>query len=113
MLPHACRFVPTCSQYAIEAVERHGVVRGGLLAIARLLRCQPFARAGFDPLPRHFHAPTSLWQKSRFLKSHSSGAKARTDNVGFTARLKSCPFKTRVPPQAATREMNVTGHAGY
>jgi len=51
MLPHACRFVPTCSQYAIEAVERHGVVRGGLLATARLLRCHPFARAGFDPVP--------------------------------------------------------------
>ena len=51
MLPHACRFVPTCSQYAIEAVEAHGVVRGGLLAVARLSRCQPFARAGFDPVP--------------------------------------------------------------
>jgi len=51
MLPHACRFVPTCSQYAIEAVECHGVVRGGLLAAARLLRCHPFARAGFDPVP--------------------------------------------------------------
>ncbi|HEY5177865.1 MAG TPA: membrane protein insertion efficiency factor YidD [Terriglobales bacterium] len=50
MLPHACRFVPTCSQYAIEAVEVHGVVRGGLLAAARLLRCHPFARAGFDPV---------------------------------------------------------------
>jgi uncharacterized protein len=51
LLPHACRFVPTCSQYAMEAVECHGVVRGGLLAAARLLRCHPFARAGFDPVP--------------------------------------------------------------
>ena len=51
MLPHACRFVPTCSEYAMEAVERHGVIRGGLLAAGRLLRCQPFARAGFDPVP--------------------------------------------------------------
>ncbi len=51
MLPHSCRFVPTCSQYAIEAVERHGVIRGGLLAAARLLRCHPFARAGYDPVP--------------------------------------------------------------
>ncbi len=49
MLPHACRFVPTCSQYAIEAVEGHGVVRGGLLAAARLLRCHPL-RAG-DSIP--------------------------------------------------------------
>ncbi len=51
MLPHACRFVPTCSEYAMEAVEVHGVLRGGWLAAARLLRCHPFAKAGFDPVP--------------------------------------------------------------
>lgn len=52
MLPHACRFVPTCSEYAMEAVERYGIIRGGLLAAGRLLRCQPFARAGYDPPPQ-------------------------------------------------------------
>ena len=51
MLPHACRFVPTCSEYAHEAFERHGVMAGSLLALARLLRCHPFARAGHDPVP--------------------------------------------------------------
>jgi putative membrane protein insertion efficiency factor len=51
MLPHACRFVPTCSEFAHEAVERYGVLRGGALAFARLLRCHPFARAGYDPVP--------------------------------------------------------------
>jgi len=51
MLPHSCRFVPTCSEYAMEAVERHGVLRGTMLAGRRLLRCHPFARAGYDPLP--------------------------------------------------------------
>jgi hypothetical protein len=51
MLPRACRFVPTCSEYAMEAIERHGAVRGTLLAIGRLSRCHPFARAGFDPVP--------------------------------------------------------------
>jgi uncharacterized protein len=51
MLPHACRFVPTCSEYAAEAVDRHGVMRGSLLAAGRLLRCHPFARAGYDPVP--------------------------------------------------------------
>lgn len=50
-LPHSCRFVPTCSEYAMEAVERHGAMRGSALAIGRLLRCHPFARAGFDPVP--------------------------------------------------------------
>jgi putative membrane protein insertion efficiency factor len=50
MLPPACRFVPTCSEYAAEAVERHGVVRGGSKALMRLLRCHPFSRGGYDPL---------------------------------------------------------------
>lgn len=56
MLPHACRFVPTCSEYALEAVELHGAVRGTALAVARLLRCQPFARAGHDPVPSVKHS---------------------------------------------------------
>jgi len=51
LLPGACRFVPTCSDYAAEAVARHGVFRGGALTLWRLLRCQPLARAGYDPVP--------------------------------------------------------------
>ena len=51
MLPRACRFVPTCSEYALEAVERHGALRGSWLALARLLRCHPLAGAGYDPVP--------------------------------------------------------------
>jgi putative membrane protein insertion efficiency factor len=50
MFPPACRFVPTCSEYAMEAVERYGVLRGGWMAMARLLRCHPFARGGHDPV---------------------------------------------------------------
>lgn len=46
-----CRFEPTCSAYAEEAVRRHGAVRGMWLAVRRLLHCHPFARAGFDPVP--------------------------------------------------------------
>jgi len=49
--PTRCRFHPSCSEYAIEALERHGTLRGSLLAAWRLLRCQPFARAGYDPVP--------------------------------------------------------------
>lgn len=47
----ACRFEPSCSAYALEAVERHGAVRGARLALARLLRCHPFGAAGYDPVP--------------------------------------------------------------
>ena len=52
LLPPACRFQPTCSEYARQAVTHHGVWRGALLTVWRLLRCQPFSRGGFDPVPR-------------------------------------------------------------
>ena len=46
-----CIYTPTCSQYAIEALERHGVIKGSLLTIWRILRCNPFAKGGYDPVP--------------------------------------------------------------
>lgn len=47
----ACRYTPTCSQYAIEAIEVHGVFKGSLLAARRILRCNPFFKGGYDPVP--------------------------------------------------------------
>ncbi|HSV42951.1 MAG TPA: membrane protein insertion efficiency factor YidD [Candidatus Bathyarchaeia archaeon] len=49
-LPRACRFYPTCSSYAKEAILRYGVCKGGLKSILRILRCNPFSKGGFDPL---------------------------------------------------------------
>ena len=51
LVPGCCRFHPSCSDYAREAVERHGVARGIWLALLRLVRCQPFSRGGVDPVP--------------------------------------------------------------
>lgn len=50
LFPPSCRYVPTCSEYAMEAVDRYGVIRGTAMAIARLLRCHPFAKGGYDPV---------------------------------------------------------------
>ena len=52
-LGNRCRFEPTCSLYAIEAIRRHGTASGSLLAAGRLLRCHPWCEAGFDPVPAH------------------------------------------------------------
>jgi uncharacterized protein len=50
LFPPACRYVPTCSEYAMEAVERYGILRGGWMAFTRLLRCHPFVHGGYDPV---------------------------------------------------------------
>ncbi|HEY6351326.1 MAG TPA: membrane protein insertion efficiency factor YidD [Candidatus Angelobacter sp.] len=52
VLPASCRYVPSCSEYAAEAVARHGFFRGVVLAGWRLLRCNPFVRGGHDPVPK-------------------------------------------------------------
>ena len=50
MIPPTCIYVPTCSEYAIEAINKYGALKGGFLAIKRILRCHPFAKGGYDPL---------------------------------------------------------------
>lgn len=62
-----CRFTPSCSDYAAEAIARHGALRGALLAVGRLLRCHPLGGRGLDPVPERFG-----W--------HRSGAEQRTSN---------------------------------
>jgi len=49
--PPSCRYYPTCSSYTIEAVEKHGAMKGGLMGFLRILRCNPFFKGGYDPVP--------------------------------------------------------------
>ena len=51
LLPPACRFVPSCSEYGYQAIEKYGIIRGGAMAAWRVVRCNPFCKGGFDPVP--------------------------------------------------------------
>lgn len=50
MSPPSCKYTPTCSMYAIQAIEKHGILKGGLMALYRILRCNPFSKGGYDPV---------------------------------------------------------------
>ncbi len=67
-----CRYYPTCSEYALEAVKKHGAVKGTILAVWRLLRCNPYSRGGVDYVPEKFHLYTL---KSEARRKAKEGAK--------------------------------------
>ncbi|MFH1225794.1 MAG: membrane protein insertion efficiency factor YidD [bacterium] len=53
LFPHGyCRFQPTCSEYAYQAIEKYGIIKGGIKAVGRILRCHPFAKGGYDPIEK-------------------------------------------------------------
>ncbi|WP_366657760.1 membrane protein insertion efficiency factor YidD [Fodinicurvata sp. EGI_FJ10296] len=78
-LGNACRFRPTCSEYALEAVGRHGALRGGSLAVRRLCQCHPWGSSGFDPVPGTGESPEGI------DPSHGS-ASGRRPNEGCRCR---------------------------
>ncbi|MBM6614293.1 membrane protein insertion efficiency factor YidD [Desemzia sp. RIT804] len=64
LLPPSCRYYPSCSHYAAEAIEKHGAGKGTLMGVARILRCHPFVKGGYDPVPTTF----SLERNTKKLK---------------------------------------------
>ena len=81
-----CIYTPTCSQYAIEAIEKHGVLKGGLLAAWRILRCNPFSKGGYDPvchgihfLLSEFHRHSEHWIMYHHIYHYCSIINAASD----------------------------------
>jgi len=98
-MPVACRYTPTCSEYAAEAVAMHGAARGIVLAIWRLLRCQPFGGRGLDQVPRHFcgshpQAEVNTSHRADFCQAGFSltevSLQAREQQVGLAQSGHAC-----------------------
>jgi hypothetical protein len=83
-LPASCRFTPSCSEYAMEAVERHGAFIGTLLSTWRILRCSPFSHGGLDTVPEQI----LLWVSAERVLRRASKARGRS-----SAALRSPQFK--------------------
>ncbi|MGE7366994.1 membrane protein insertion efficiency factor YidD [Desemzia incerta] len=66
LFPPSCRYHPTCSQYSIEAVRKHGALKGSIMGISRIMRCHPFVRGGHDPVPEYFTIRRNKKETSKF-----------------------------------------------
>jgi putative membrane protein insertion efficiency factor len=79
LMPAACRHLPTCSEYTIDALKMYGLIRGGMLAANRIARCRPWGTSGFDPVPRFLFKKVKLRKYSIYRPSqhpHSSRLKS-------------------------------------
>lgn len=72
LTPPSCRYEPTCSNYAIEALEKHGAIKGSLMAAGRICRCHPFIKGGVDPVPDYFTLRRNQF-KQKMCKENDDG----------------------------------------
>lgn len=64
LFPPSCRYYPTCSNYAVQAIQKHGAIKGSIMGVARILRCHPFVKGGYDPVPDSFQIHRNREQQS-------------------------------------------------
>jgi hypothetical protein len=105
VLPPSCRFVPSCSEYGHEAIERYGVVRGGALAAWRVARCNPWGGHGYDPVP-------DLTQQAAGSRQHA--ADTNQNSEANVQRRKAVPQSSVLSPQSfidTARTPNAPGHS--
>jgi uncharacterized protein len=110
VLPPSCRFVPSCSEYGHEAIERYGVVRGGALAAWRVARCNPWGGHGYDPVPDLKARAASSGQQTANANQNSEADRQRQREVPHS----SCrPEGTRRPQSFidTARTPNAPGHS--
>lgn len=67
LFPPSCRYYPTCSNYAVQAIQKHGAIKGSIMGLTRILRCHPFIKGGYDPVPDAF----SIHRNREHQHSHS------------------------------------------
>lgn len=75
LFPPSCRYYPTCSHYSIQAIEKHGALKGSAMGVFRILRCNPFVSGGVDKVPDHFslkrNPDVSLEEYNQFMHDHT------------------------------------------
>lgn len=69
LFPPTCRYSPTCSSYMLTALQKHGAWRGTLMGLARILRCNPLVRGGYDPVPDHFSLRRNKPAEMEYIRS--------------------------------------------
>ncbi len=89
MLPPSCKYTPTCSEYAAEAAERYGVLRGGAMSVWRLLRCNPFSKGGYDPVVRPDPARVAAGEPTNSCEASADDLPSGGLESGFT-RCEMC-----------------------
>jgi len=102
-LAGACRFQPSCSEYAAVAIERHGIVRGGGLALRRLSKCHPFHAAAYDPVPARKSVKSEKFIETRSsVAMHTSPPPVTIEEAGFSV-VPSAVERTLTPTSPVVR----------